>query len=524
MEDFIIRTEDILPENILDIYVETEKDQSIVQSLKNRSPVLLEGSRGVGKSFLLRVAEQELLEALDTEGILPVYVKLTKSILVRTDNDNQFRFWTLCRLTNALLRSLRNTGLIADLDKEIGALGGQVGAEDPVNETLREFEESYQNPGQEVDVSEVPTAVNFTHAIEDICRRLPIKRISVFFDEAAHILQPEHQRQFFSLFRDLRTPRIACNAAVYPGITAYGEDFERSHDATVKRVERRVESSTYIDKMREIVNAQADDSTASEIKQNDEDFKVLAYAASGNPRYLLESLQKYPDMRSASEVVKDHFRNDIWAGHKGLREKYGGLEDLIVWGENFIKNEVLTSLDEKNNNSTPTSRYFWIQDGAPEFVDKALQLLMYMGIVSPDKEGYIATNDWKGTRYAVNLGVLYAEASHPADECIRIAENLSVSNPALFNKNHQAFEGLEAESVVFNQDNDVLNEMLNRPIQDLDLTEFKKTRLRQQDITTIGGVLDSSEEILKQGYYVGDVRARKIKNAAQAAVMEYLHG
>jgi hypothetical protein len=524
MEDFIIRTEDILPENILDIYVETEKDQNIVQSLKNRSPVLLEGSRGVGKSFLLRVAEQQLLETLNTEGTLPVYVKLTKSILVRTKNDNQFRFWTLCRLTNALLRSLRNTGLIADLDRDSGALGGQIGGEDPVNETLREFEESYQNPGQEVDISEVPTAVNFTHAIEDICRRLSIERISVFFDEAAHILQPEHQRQFFSLFRDLRTPRIACNAAVYPGITAYGEDFERSHDATVKRVERRVESTNYIDKMKEIVYAQADDSTAREIEDNERDFEVLAYAASGNPRYLLESLQKYPDTRNATEVVKDHFRNDIWAGHKGLREKYGGLGDLIEWGEEFMKRKVLPSLEDKNEGGGNTSRYFWIRDGAPEFVDKSLQLLMYMGIVSPDKEGYIATNDWKGTRYAVNLGVLYADASHPAGECIRIAENLSVSKPALFNKNHPAFEGLEAESVVFGQDNEVLNEMLDRSIDNLDLTEFKKMRLRQQNITTIGEVLDSSEEILKQGYYVGDVRARKIKNAAQAAVMEYLHG
>jgi ABC-type phosphate/phosphonate transport system ATPase subunit len=60
MPEFKIRTETIKPSRILDFYVETKYDREIVNKLKSESPIVLVGSRGVGKSFLLRVAEEEL--------------------------------------------------------------------------------------------------------------------------------------------------------------------------------------------------------------------------------------------------------------------------------------------------------------------------------------------------------------------------------------------------------------------------------------------------------------------------------
>jgi len=56
MSEFIIRTEDIKSEEILGLYVETARDKRIVELLKSPNPVVLEGSRGTGKSFLLRVS------------------------------------------------------------------------------------------------------------------------------------------------------------------------------------------------------------------------------------------------------------------------------------------------------------------------------------------------------------------------------------------------------------------------------------------------------------------------------------
>ena len=50
--NFRYRTEDFMLNEILESYVETSTDRRIVDKLKSRSPIVLRGSRGVGKSFL----------------------------------------------------------------------------------------------------------------------------------------------------------------------------------------------------------------------------------------------------------------------------------------------------------------------------------------------------------------------------------------------------------------------------------------------------------------------------------------
>ena len=91
MSEFFFRTEDIPPDEILQYFVETKRDREIVNALKARIPVVLAGSRGVGKSFLLRVAEAELLNAFSTEKTFPVYVTFSKSSLIHTTDALQFQ-------------------------------------------------------------------------------------------------------------------------------------------------------------------------------------------------------------------------------------------------------------------------------------------------------------------------------------------------------------------------------------------------------------------------------------------------
>jgi chromosomal replication initiation ATPase DnaA len=70
MVEFFYRTEDIKPDEVLNYFVETKEDRSILKDLKAHNPVILIGGRGVGKSFLLRVAENELLLKYEA---LPVF-------------------------------------------------------------------------------------------------------------------------------------------------------------------------------------------------------------------------------------------------------------------------------------------------------------------------------------------------------------------------------------------------------------------------------------------------------------------
>ena len=58
----------------------------------------------------------------------------------------------------------------------------------------------------------------------------------------------------------------------------------------------------------------------------------------------------------------------------------------------------------------------------------------------------------------------------------------------------------------------------------LEITEWQKSKLKELNINTIGDLLQSTESKLMMAYYVGEVKARQMKNAAMAAVFEYLFG
>ena len=68
---FVIRTEDIRPDEILNLFVPTDRDLQLISALKSTNPTILEGSRGTGKSFLLRVCEQEQFVEFNNAAVYP---------------------------------------------------------------------------------------------------------------------------------------------------------------------------------------------------------------------------------------------------------------------------------------------------------------------------------------------------------------------------------------------------------------------------------------------------------------------
>jgi len=69
-----------------------------------------------------------------------------------------------------------------------------------------------------------------------------------------------------------------------------------------------------------------------------------------------------------------------------------------------------------------------------------------------------------------------------------------------------------------------LDEQLTKPISVLDVSEWQHSKLVELGLITVGDVLRATEEKLKEAMYVGDIRARRMRNAAVAAVLEYLSG
>lgn len=536
MTDLLYRTEDIRIEDILNLFVETKQDRRIVDALKGPSPVVLVGSRGVGKSFLLRVAEAQLRAEFRSARIFPVYVTFNKSSLIHTSNTSQFQNWMIARLCTRLIRELRKNGLLATPPTAISILAGgrwaQDGNETRVEKIASSFEQSWQTPGEYVNTSGLPSVDDFKDAVEELCADLELKRIVFFIDEAAHIFRPEQQRQFFTLFRDLRSPYLSCNAAVYPGVTAYGDTFQPAHDATMLTIDRDVLDSDYVQNMREIVEKQAESGLIANILRSRENFEILAYAASGNPRILLKTVGRAPRMNrdQINEVIRTYYRTDIWAEHSSLYEKYSGHRSLIDWGRQFIESEVLPELQRKNagylESDKATSCFFWVHRDAPQPVREALRVLAYTGIVWEHGVGIKASRGEIGTRFAVNLGCLFALESTPTRTALDIARNLTPKRMTEYGANHTSYQALLAEVPTFDEPDisAILHRQLSKPISVLDITDWQKEQLARLGLRTIGDVLRATETQLQEARYVGEKRSRRMRNAAIAAVYEYLSG
>ena len=107
MQNYIIRTEDFKDELIEKYFVETKNDREIIENLKSEHQMLLIGSRGVGKTMLLKKAEIELNKEYPEKKFLPVLMSFVKGILVNNSlNENYFRYWMLSKILNQFRNSL----------------------------------------------------------------------------------------------------------------------------------------------------------------------------------------------------------------------------------------------------------------------------------------------------------------------------------------------------------------------------------------------------------------------------------
>jgi hypothetical protein len=534
LDELYIRTEDIRPDEVLNLFVETIEDRKVISNLCMQTPVILVGSRGVGKSFLMRVAQAELKQNFEKTKVLPVYVSFISSPLLQSLSDAQFTAWMLSKMTSAVIREFTKFGITFNAPKRLSALipqgSGVVDPAGPLEAINTALEDVWRNPSVGIDTSQIPDAQQLREIVEQICETGNINRVVVLIDEAAHIFLPRQQRLFFSLFRDLRSPYLNCKAAVYPGVTSYGTTFQPTHDARVISVEREVTSTTYVDSMKDIALKQADSTLARQIETYGKNFSVLAYAAYGNPRVLLRSLSRLNKLatQDVNQYIKEYYRAEVWSEHSLLGNKYTGHRKLVDWARSFIEQTVLPNLSRRNASSNEgTTAYFWIHRDAPAYVHEAMGLLKYTGIV---QEHLAATKNGLGeigTKYMVNLGCLFALESSPVASAFELAIKLDPRRFIEFGARHPAFAQDASEFASLEDDNVsqlVLKEQLGRSIDNLDLTNFQRTTLKEVGLDKISDLLQATDARIRQAWLIGEVRSRRIKNAAYAAVFEYLSG
>jgi hypothetical protein len=532
MNDFYYRTESIRKEEILSLFVESPIERDIINSFKSQSHIVLEGSRGSGKSFLMKVAQTELLNKFDADKILPVYVTFMQSSLLHSSDPNQFYHWMLAKIIKETLKVFQKNGLI--VSQYANSLLGSIEINN-LQVIVSKFESTYKTPKEDVDISSLPELSDVIDAIEEICNENNIGRIVYFFDESAHVFRPEQQRQFFTLFRDYKSPYISCNASVYPGVTHYGNSFEMTHDAIYKRIDRDLLAPNYVNEMKEMVLKQGGETWSKTINKQMDLFNTLVFSAGGNPRLLLKTLDKCEKFNTTSvnEVIRNFYRSDIWLEHTQLGEKYKGHKSIIDWGRIFIEDNVIPATILKNNdretkNIKESTIYFWISKDAPEQVKESLRLLNYTGIIRKYDSGVKATKSNIGDRYEIKFGCLLSQYSAPTSSSKNIIPYVQLEMFTEYGRNNPTFSSLSIDTLADFSDEEFLSSLQNqlaKSIKHLDLTYWQKTKLEEINIVTIGQLLDvSEEELISKLPQVGPIRSRTMKNSATAELLETISG
>ncbi|RPE43591.1 hypothetical protein EDD90_6798 [Streptomyces sp. Ag109_O5-1] len=526
------RTEDLTLEDVEKYFVETDFDRQTINALKGRKTVVLQGARGVGKSFLLKVAQKEMSDDFAKTKTLAVYVTFNKAGLLQTSDSERFKHWMLAKICDRIIREARKQGLLQSQSSVFAMLSSGQSDDTTAShlETLwTNLEDAWKNESAPIETESGIDPERIKDAVEDLCDQAGVNRIVLLIDEAAHVFIPEQQRQFFTVMRDLRSPYLSVKAAVYPGVTYFGDSFQLSHDAELINVNRNILDTSHLSAMREIVIRQ-DPNLEASINRHGAVFDALAFASSGNPRTLLKTVSAASTLTTsnAQRVMKEYYRDTIWSEHSALGDRYIGHRAVIDWGRDFLQQHVIPMLRKNQRQSEePDKRIFlWIHRDAPAAVKEALRLLCYSGILHEAGSGLVATRGLTGTRYMLNVGTRTAPEADPVTATNWLRGSISIKRMVEFGANHELYESIARLDVekMDAERQEFIKSQLDRTVDELDMTAFARGRLKQLGFDTVGKILAASETDFQQAKGVGPVRSRQMMNIATAAVMEYLSG
>jgi hypothetical protein len=285
----------------------TPRDKTILSKLKGPGAKLLIGPRGCGKSTLLR---QAYFEVSEEKKDLAAYVNYSRSLALeplfhKAANALQlFRQWVLAKIALGLKDSLQEYGL--DFPRSLLRICDQGSM------LVRNLEAGYESAMPELFIS--PS--EFLSLLEVWCKGLGRRRCILLLDDAAHAFSPDQQREFFEIFRELRSRIVSAKAAVYPGITSYSPHFHVGHEAELVEAWYRPDEDDYLPTMRDIVRRRLPASFQQRLSGRGELVDYLALASFGIPRGFLvmlsqllgveEDEDQIPTRAKAERAVSDH--------------------------------------------------------------------------------------------------------------------------------------------------------------------------------------------------------------------------
>jgi hypothetical protein len=559
-DDFEVRADHVDEDTLRTGTVTSDWFEDVHQALLAKYLVLLVGPRGCGKTHMMRYTWLQCVE--DTELPLAVYVSFNRYLRLepllksRADAPALFVTWALGRMALALVETLERLNL------EYSGVTTSIGLDrDHIEALVTRLERGLDiSVDQEAEAGKltVDAVVNAIRFAANLANR---PRTVLLLDDAALTLTQEYLVEFFDVVRALKKTDIAPKCSVYPGTTEYGPRFHATHEGKVVPAWLSVDHSKYVDVMGKIGAVRFPEGTQ---RISTETNEALMYTAFGVPRAYLSLLRNInsDNVRSQiafNRVVQEH-RDAKISEYQSLERKMPRFESLIRTGLEFYNNAVEA-----------------VRQGNEDLASKRDEKQILLGIEGSDFKPLSS----RMVSFLVEVGLLYEhpEVSHGEDRTYRrftphLASLIAARAFSLGSRSSSAttvVEGLRRKSskhpvrrkigtllpkdTIQNlkldlppcancgtarvgeqqrfcihcgaqlSDPSTFSLLMSVAMDDVNgLSEWRKTRLKEHGIATIGDLLayqDPGTE-LRKIHRVGVKRAEQIVTAVEAYVDEYL--
>lgn len=476
-----LAAEDFEPADFEKYHKFSKNDERVISKLIAHGPVLLQGGRGSGKSALMIEAKQRLGINSDTAPAFGIYLSLRHMPLLRSAGIEYERIF--CEL------------LIDAVEREVS----QSHYEFSADHNLRSVQYAIANLSQQIG-----------------------KRIVLFFDDAAHIGREASLADFFDIFRTLSSSTVSCKATIYPGVTNFGTRFDIYNDATVVDVVRDDNQPGFAELFIEILQARFPELLQKPLSP---DLRIEAFArflgksVLGNMRSfifacntLTESEDKSIGLASIGQTFVALTNNYYWPLLDEVKPKLGKYEPMIE-----PSRAIAETLFRMNRTSVIIHRDIISR------VQKAFEILEYVGFISKRESSRGMKSGGRGSRYALNLCMLF-ENIHGRrltadlfrswmDETEEPSE-LHVKGTALSNVKMPVLAET-AELEILREPIEALKKSRTYPYG---LTERMIETLQQGGYTTVKRLSEASETELDQLHWVGAATVRRMKNVVGQAI------
>ncbi|MCP4157147.1 MAG: zinc ribbon domain-containing protein [bacterium] len=329
--EYIGRADFIDDADLIKWTVESKHFSDIQKKLTGREPVLIAGPRGSGKTHQMKFVYHQCIN--DNRKPMAVYVTFGKyyhlePFLFKESNAiHIFRTWVLGKIVSACIQLIRIT--------EKGNGSEHIGEFEPVDDLekfISQLETGVKEDWHEVWISKL-TIHRVTRFLERTALILKRKRVVLLLDDAALTLTPDYLKEFFDVFRGLRTLKITPKASVYPGTTQYGPGFHLGHDAEKVEIWFNPEESGrgYADFLDELIDKRL---PGIKEKFSLEIIELLKYASFGLPRAFLNLLKNFGD--SNGKNLQERFNKVIEEQSELIKAEYLSLKKKMPQYKSII--------------------------------------------------------------------------------------------------------------------------------------------------------------------------------------------